>query len=250
MQEYREPLFTKGRVVKKESLEALRDFPGRLCNLALSGWADGVLDGFSISHESGCLLIGEGAVWQEGHIVLAEAQKLPFTRYDQPVIVRLRLLPRQQEADYIAQPFEFFAEPGEPEPGEIELGRFCLSEGARLRREYRDLRDFRTAYNTLDITRVPYAGPGGVTVSPVLLQAFARTMLANNTGREMDLSFAFQCLNHTVGRECLLWYLSKRLGEPYQELDAGGMYERLVRIAGMEKGHGEERRRKEGPAVL
>ena len=33
MQEYREPLFCKGRVLKKESLEALRDFPLRFARL-------------------------------------------------------------------------------------------------------------------------------------------------------------------------------------------------------------------------
>ena len=45
MQNYAEPLFSKGRVLKKESLEALRDFPGGLAKLALAEWADGILYG-------------------------------------------------------------------------------------------------------------------------------------------------------------------------------------------------------------
>ena len=48
MQNFAEPLFSKGRVLKRESLEALRDFPGGLAKLGLSDWTDGVLYGFDI----------------------------------------------------------------------------------------------------------------------------------------------------------------------------------------------------------
>ena len=49
MQNYAEPLFSKGRVLKRESLEALRDFPGGLAKLAFADWSNGVLYGFDIS---------------------------------------------------------------------------------------------------------------------------------------------------------------------------------------------------------
>lgn len=70
MQNFAEPLFGKGRVLKKESLEALRDFPGRLAGLFYSDWQDGILYGFDISYLHGAkdaaggkIEVSEGAVW-------------------------------------------------------------------------------------------------------------------------------------------------------------------------------------------
>ncbi len=38
MQEYKKPLFQKGRVLKKEGLDALRDFPSGLAEIFFRGW--------------------------------------------------------------------------------------------------------------------------------------------------------------------------------------------------------------------
>ncbi|MCI8379900.1 MAG: DNA and RNA helicase [Lachnospiraceae bacterium] len=257
MQEYREPLFCKGRVLKKESLEALRDFPVRFARLGLSDWADGVLFGYDISYEcgregnGGQLVIDAGAVWQEGEIVLTEQKILPFDKYDQPAVVRLRLYPASYTDDFYVRPYELCLEGGEPEDGGLELGRFRLSEGAELRKEYRDLQDFGTAYNTLNITGIPYAGPGGTTVSPVLLRAFAHTVMESDSAGSLDVNFALLCLNHPpVSRECVLRYVSRRLCTPYRELTHGEIYERLVRIAGNGNGRMVQAQKNKGPAVI
>lgn len=262
MQNFAEPLFGKGRVLKKESLEALRDFPGRLAKLALSGWRDGILFGFDISYAQeekeaakeaagGVLEACAGAVWYQGQVVLANAQRIPFRAYEQQITVCLRLYPVVSSEDFSVRPLELRLKNGEPGNGELELGRFRLSKGARLRKDYKDLRDCRTAYNTLDITQVPYAGAGGVTVSPVLLRMFARMVLEHGDAADMDVQFALLCLNHPpVSRECLLWYLSRRIGEPYRELTHSEIYERLVRIAEAGNRGMRHAKRTEGPAVF
>ncbi|MCI8770128.1 MAG: hypothetical protein HFH73_03105 [Lachnospiraceae bacterium] len=251
MQEYREPLFCKGRVLKKESLEALRDFPGSLAELGYAGWSDGILFGFDISFEDGWLTIGKGAVWQDGQVILAQQQSIPFHAYNEPVVVQFRLYPAASTDDFNIRPYEICIEIGEAEATGLELARFRLSEGARLRKEYRNLQDFGTAYNTLDITRVPYAGPGGVTVSPVLLRAFAHAIMENGAQQDMDIPFVFLCLNHPpVSRECLLWYLSRRLRVPYRELGHREIYERLIQIAGHGSCQTEQKRKNLGPSVI
>lgn len=262
MQDFAKPLFRKGRVLKKESLEALRDFPDGLAALGLSGWSDGILYGFDISYEAnrqteghgpehGVVNITAGAVWHQGQIVLTEAETLPFRAYDQQITVCLRLYPGSYTEDFYIRQLELRLKNGEPGGNEMELGRFRLSKGACLRKDYRDLQDCRTTYNTLDITQVPYAGYGGVTVSPVLLRMFARMVMENVQAQDMDIQFALLCLDHPpVSRECLLRYICRRLGEPFQELSHSEIYERLVRIAGT-GGRGMGRRRqKEGPAVI
>jgi len=44
------------------------------------------------------------AVWQEGEIVLTEQKILPFDKYDQPAVVRLRLYPASYTYDFYVRP--------------------------------------------------------------------------------------------------------------------------------------------------
>ena len=251
MQNFSEPLFRKGRVLKTESLEALRDFPLHLARLGLERWADGILFGYDIRYENGSVSVGAGAAWHQGQVVLTEAERLPFHAFEQQVTVCLRLYPGAYTEDFYVRQVQLRLKNGEAGRDEFELGRFRLSEGARLRKDYKDLRDCRTAYNTLDITQVPHAGPGGVTVSPHILRIFAQSVLESSSCQELDAAFALMCLSQElVARAGLLRYVARRLGEPLRELSHSEIFERLVRIAGM-GGQGMHRERaKEGPAVF
>ena len=251
MQDYVKPLFQKGRVLKKESLEALRDFPQELARLGLEGWSDGVLFGFDMVYENGAVTVSKGAIWHQGQIVQTKEETIPFRAYEQPVTVCLRLYPELSTEDFCVRKLEFRLKNGEPSSNELELGRFRPSKGPRLRKDYLDLRDCRTAFNTLDITQVPYAGQGGVTVSPVMLRVFARMVLENRKALDMDVQFALLCLGQPyVFRECLLWYVCRRLGEPLKELTHSEIYERLLRIAGAGESGRKRRGQKDGPAVF
>lgn len=256
MQEYRKPLFQKGRVLKKEGLEALWDFPAGLAGTMLDGWHDGILSGFGISYimedsGKGQLMVEAGSVLHKGQIVLAGQEVFPFDAFDKQVVVCLHILPGYPADDFYVWPLEVRIEEEIKDNRGLELGRFRLSKGARLRKEYQDMQDFHTAYNTLDITNVPYAGPGGVTVPPVLLKVFARMVLENKAAGETDTSFALMCLGQApVPRECLLWYISRRLGTPYREMGHNEIYESLVRIAGAGSRGAKQGQRKDGPAVF
>lgn len=49
---------------------------------------------------------------------------------------------------------------------ELELCRFLLKEGAKLRQDYQDISDFITVHNTINRLYVPYAGIGETTITP------------------------------------------------------------------------------------
>lgn len=250
MQQFIEPLFQKGRVLKKESLDALKAFPQGVVSLGLSDWSPGVLYGFDLAYENGQVEISAGAVWYQEQLIQVKKETLPFRAYEQQVTACLRLYPSFCTEDFLIRQMELRLKNGEPGKDEIELGRFRLSKGARLRKDYRDLRDCRTAYNTLDVTQIPYAGPGGATVSPLLLRTFARMVLMNKNAGETDVQFAFLCLNsRIVSRECLLYYLCRRLCEPLRELSHSEIYERLLRIAGPGGRGIKEGHRNDGPAI-
>ena len=251
MQYDAKPLFCKGRVLKTESLEALRDFPLQLVKMGLADWADGVLFGFDIRYENECILVGKGAVWHQGQAVMTKDEILPFDAFEQQVTVCLRLYPGAYTDDFYVRRLELRLKNGEAGRDELELGRFRLSKGARLRKDYRDLADCRTAYNTLDITQVPYAGPGGVTAPPDVLRIFARMVLDNPQAADFDVHFALSCLAcQPVSRECLLRYVSRRLKEPLRELSHSEIFERLVRISGAGGRSVKREHRTDGPAVF
>lgn len=256
MQEYRKPLFQKGRVLKKEGLDALRDFPSGLAGIFFKGWSDGVLAGFDISYQKGTsgngqIIVSGGAVLYKENIIIADQEVIPFEEFDKQIIIKLYIFPVINTEDFDIYPLEICAEEEGNNNNGLELGKFRLSQGARLRKEYQDLQDFHTAYNTLDITNVPYAGQGGVTVSPVLLQVFARMLLSSRTSRESDISFALMCLGRQpVPKECLLQYISNRLGIPYREMGHSEIYKYLVQIAGTGNTGRRQAKGKEGPAVF
>ncbi len=257
MQEYKKPLFQKGRVLKKEGLDALRDFPSGMAEIFFKGWSDGILAGFDISYQKGTsgkgqIIVSDGAVLYKENIIMADQEIIPFEEFDKQIIIKLYIFPVVNTEDFDIYPLEICAEEeGNNNNNGLELGRFRLSQGARLRKEYQDMQDFHTAYNTLDITNVPYAGPGGVTVSPVILQVFARMLLSSRTSRESDISFALMCLGRPpVPKECLLHYISNRLGIPYKEMGQSGIYKYLVQIAGTGNTGRRQVKGKEGPAVF
>lgn len=134
MQEYRKPLFQKGRVLKKEGLEALRDFPYRFIELGMDGWADGILFGFDITYREGKdgkgeLTVSAGAVWHQGQVVLAEKEVIPFALFD--CLVRVKLCFREgfSTEDFSVCPLEIHIEEGSQEKKGWSLaGSVCQRE--------------------------------------------------------------------------------------------------------------------------
>jgi len=62
--ENRNPLFETGRILKKEALEVIRDYPKDLLSILYEGYTNGVIRGLRLSydHENRSLIIGKGLV--------------------------------------------------------------------------------------------------------------------------------------------------------------------------------------------
>ena len=59
--ENRYPLFENGRILKKEALEIIRDYPRDLLSIIYDGYTNGVIRGLRLSsdHENKCIIIGK-----------------------------------------------------------------------------------------------------------------------------------------------------------------------------------------------
>ena len=238
MQNNSYPLFTKGRTLKKESLDSMRDFPRDLFNTAFCEYSDGVLWGLSVSAHHEHVYISSGAIKHLGEIIVVKDEKLPFNMFEKCVSTKIFIGSKQFSKDFEIIPLEIRVDDNlSLRENEWELGRFMLSKGARLRLEYTGVSDFKTTNNTLDITNVLYAGIGKSTFSVKLLKIFAQTLLQAANPSHIDTSFAFTVLNSdVVHRELILWYIAKRLNHPFKELNNAEIYQNLVLISGNRKG--------------
>jgi len=247
------PLFTKGRVLKKESVEYLRDFPYDMASLAYEGYSDGILSGFSIrsSGDEECIHVSRGALKYHGDIIAVPESTVGMAEYGESLYVVLTIGKCRETLDSKVRSIDLRAARGEPRADdEVELGRFCLNSGAILRTEYDSFSDLRTPENTLDITRAPYAGYGAPTLHPTVLKTFAQAVMAYSQ-EPADLAFAMTCLNTgVVHKGSIQWYIAKKADRPYEEFSLAALYEKLEELLPQGGVKRRERPRGRGPVIV
>lgn len=236
------PIFTKGRVLKKESIEYLRDFPGDLASLAYGDYSDGIISGFSIGYEEGNVLISKGVLKYQGNIIIVSKNSTAITEYDQLLYIKLIIGEVRENEDYKICKIEIVIDKNEPNKAdEIELGRFCLNLGAVLRCGYDSFNDLRTPENTLDITHVSYAGIKEATLHPRVLKEFAGAVMAGSSDA-LDINFALMCLNSLiVHKNSIQWYIAKKHNTGYKDYTLTELYIKLSELLPQDE-------RKEKPA--
>lgn len=236
------PIFTKGRVVKKESIEYLRDFPYDLVSLAYGAHSDGIIFGFSVRYKDKSILISKGVLRYQGDIIIVPENSIVITEYEQLLYIKLVLGESRVTEDYKIRHIETRIDRNKPlNANEIELGRFCLSVGAVLRCDYDSFNDLHTPENTLDITHVSYAGIGAVTLHPRVLKEFANALMLNST-EAIDINFALMCLNSGIIHKCSIqWYIAKKNNVEYEDYTLPELYKKLAEIL-------PQNERKEKPA--
>jgi len=247
------PLFTKGRVLKKESVEYLRDFPYDLASLAHEDYSDGILFGFSIrsSGEENCIYVSKGALKYHGDIIVVPGNTFEMTEYGEFLFTKLVIGKCSETQDKKILPMELKIGRSEARAAnEIELGRFCLNSGAILRCEYDSFSDLRTPENTLDITHVPYAGYEAPTLHPRVLKEYAQAVLAYSQD-PADTAFALMCLNAgVVHKSSIQWHIARKTDRRYEEYTLPVLYEKLEELlpqSGIKK---RERQRGRGPSIV
>jgi len=221
MQEYSIPIFASGRVLRKESMEYVRDFPRDFLDAVYAGYSDGIISGFDVVYDGGAeeknLRVSGGALIRNGEIVVLKEMSAGFDAFDKNICLKLCFGEASATEDFIKTGVEIKADTVfETAENEIELARFRLARSAKLRKkhEYKGVEDFTTPDNTLNLVHVKYAGPDSPTFSPGLLKIFAKEI---SSSRDIaDVSFALLCLSGSViAKDCIAQYLETRLGREF-----------------------------------
>jgi hypothetical protein len=248
----RYPNFAKGKILKTEMLDSLRDFPKHGLDILYQEHSDGVLCGATVRVETEALVIGRGMVKWSGRIYMLEAEhRMPYRATGKETVLKVRFKEEDVQNDFIVYASEVLLdEDTQLHSNELELGRFKLKDGARLRTEYQSLADFATEYNTWNVLQIPYSGYSGSTLHPAVLKFFARELFKCGSSNPVDMAFAMQCMGQPVlDRELIVRYVTYRLGLESRSFSNTQLHKYLTRIIEEAKGdyRGKPDFRKSGP---
>lgn len=227
------PNFNKGRILKAEMLKCVRDYPRELMDIWLQEYSDGIVTGLSIRVDEHDLMVGKGIVKHRGNVYrLADKQAVPYRATGVETVIKLRFQDERVVDDYTERLADIVLD-GDTQisANELELGRFKLKEGAKIRTDYRCFADFATEYNTLNLIHAHYSGLNKHTVNPMIMRYFASELLRSGTTDVYEISFAMSCLNQGMAeRELILHYLARKTGTAYKDEPNTWIHKSLVRI--------------------
>ncbi len=251
------PVFETKKLLKKEMLDNLRDFPRELFDLQYRGYSDGVLMGCELEGYEGGLRIMPGILFYQG---IPYFLKKPFDvsvrAEGKQVYLKVRFLGKTigtRQEEFLSQ---IYIDERIPDLNcELELGRFKLQVGARLRTEYVDFYDYVTEFDTMDRIHVPYAALGQHGIWPQLLKCFARELLHFPKNDSGDIAFCLSCLQleKAMPYEAVKAYLNVRLRQD-REYTNQQVYSALKNIlreaAGKESGFRKEIEKRERTLLM
>lgn len=227
------PHFQKGRILKREMLENLRDYPREFLDLYFQDYSNGIISGARIIVADTSLIITKGIIKHNGKLyMLHSSYELPYEATGSETILKVRFAEEVNELDFRSLTTEIVLDDSLVlAHNELELARFKLKSGAKLRSEYIDFLDFATEYNTVNYLHSQYAGFQKSTYHPIILHYFARELLKNRPVNPYDIAFALECLNQErVQREAIDFYICNRLELDYQTFSNSQIHKYLNRI--------------------
>lgn len=255
MFKFEAPVFVHKNILKKEMLEELRDYPLQISRLLFGGCGDGVLKGCKITWGNNILKVHPGLILYEGNIYrMEEEQSLNCPPADRLTFIKVRFVTMDYEKDYVGGFGDVYLDENPPELREMELGRFRLQEGARLRTVYENFEDYHTEFDTVNRIHMPCICVGSVGLWPELLMKFALELLETGTENVFDISFAMQILGAKgeVSQELVVFYVERSTGKKVTDISGSYLYDKLLHILRERRmgGNGSDRRQSGTKQIL
>lgn len=210
------PAFERGRIMKKELLWALRDYSYSALQQQYQNYPDGILSGCGIRIEEHLICIGQGMIKCQGFIFLiTKEERVEYSPTDKYISLKFRLIEKEELPDYTRYITQFVLDDAlERQPNEIEICRFKLKEGAKLRTDYKDFFDIQTEFDTVNLADATWSAAGGNTLSKEITDYFARKVMECEKAEAGDLQFAYFLIQskEAVRYEVLADYVRRKTG--------------------------------------
>jgi len=244
------PVFEAKRLLKKEMLENLRDYPRSLSAIQYQDYSDGILSGCELKETEGGLKMMPGMIYYKTVIYFLEEPCVVECHADgRSKYLKVRFLDKTIGAGQEEYLSRIYVDGQPPDDVcELELGRFKFQSGARLRTEYVDFYDYDTEFDTVNIIHAPHAAPGRHSISPALLKCFATELMRFPIQDPWDCAFCMDCLQlkGAMPYDALRAYLNVRLKQDcgYTNLQAYSALKRILQeTAGTKTSSGQAQNR-------
>lgn len=240
------PLFKSGRLLKIDMLEEMRDFPREFFDAQFKGYSDGIISGCDIEVSDNYIKILRGIIkFKDVIYLLKKDNKIEYTCNNKLMVLKVKFLPEMQDSDFRTNSTEIHLnENMDLEENEMEICRFKLRVGAKLRINHIDFVDLSTEYDTVNTIYAPYAAYGDSSLNPEILRRFGRELLGCNLIDPWDISFAMTCVQSkdAIQKEIIISYLAYKLNIVSKEYSNEDLYYYLLEVLRSAKegasGHG------------
>ena len=228
------PLFNSGRLLKIDMLEELRDFPREFLDARLKGYSNGIISGCYIDVSDGFITINKGIIkYQDTFYLLKKENKIQYECNNKLMILKVKFLPSVEDKDFRRNSTEIcLDEKLEVEANEIEICRFKLRTGAKLRINHVDFNDLCTEYDTVNTIYAPYSAYGESSLNPDILRQFGRELLKCNLSEAWDISFGMTCVQskEPIQKEIIVSYLLNKINIEMKEYSNEELYYYLLEV--------------------
>lgn len=211
------PVFEEGTVLTQEMLESLKQYAVHTGIFPYLGYADGILKGCGLTASGDRITVQEGMLLYEGEVFCLSKQTIGYGPSDQEKLLVACMGDKERSRSLETRTVEIrLTSEADQTASEIELCRYRLQQGARLRCEYRNFSDMDTEYDTANVCHAGWSAYGGPSVSYEILSQFAneaqtkRGLLPED---RMFLGQIFAAPGMTLPKACILSYLSGRLSK-------------------------------------
>lgn len=229
-------------VLRRAMVTAINDMAHDFPVFFLDGYGNGIIKGCHITTEPGKLTVGKGMIYYNGEICyIRDSITVAYEPTDVFHTMKLRFRESVVKDGCSCRLVDVVNFQGTTVMNnEMELCRFKLKNGSKLRSKYVDFEDYNTEYDTVNIISVPYACAGGTTLNPMLLKAFATEAMKYNLNM-VDQSFCIRVMDITtpVGRDSIIAYAATRAGKPIANYTNLEVFEMLNRVLDILRDGGE-----------
>ncbi len=234
------PLFENKRILTKSMLESLRDYPRSLFGILYQDYSDGILSGCGLSVRAEKLWVEPGILYRRRVLyLLEEPYGLEIQANGRNTYLKIYFEDRisgSQQEEYRSRLY-LDGSPPDPER-EMELARFKLQPGARLRDVWTDFEDYSTEFDTINRIHVPYAAPKRSSIFPEILKSFARELLVSPGKEPWDFAFCMNVLQteRAMSYEAVEMYVNLRLERQRSGYSSQEIYDSLRQILAESRG--------------
>lgn len=236
------PKFAMGKILKIGMLDSLNNFPRDFIDINYKEYSDGIINGCHINISENFLSINKGIVRYNGKMYfLRKNHNVEYECNNKYMIIKIRFLETENKEDFEINLAEIILEDNLIiSSNEIEICRFKLREGARLRSNYTDFKDFSTEFDTVNIINSPYASISGQTISPEITYQFGKELNGLELENAYDIAFSFMLLQNRglIENKVITSYIKRRISIQKESLTNQEIYEYLLQILNLIKNNG------------